>query len=328
MHPHLLAISGYRPPGVVFNEKLSAGIQVEEGWIKRRTGIDSRRHTQQSVAEMAARSALEVVQTSGVLPEEIDLVIVATESSVVQSPPLAPLIAQQVGAQNAGAFDLGAACAGFCYGMGIASGLIGGGAEKILLVAAEQTSIWLNYQDPNTAGIFGDGAGAALIVAAANRTIWPAAMYSDGAKHDLIGMSQGNWRHAFDSSPPIWPSLSMKGAGVFRWVIENSSSIIDKALKNAGKEIEEIEVFVPHQANFRITEELVKRLGFSGAILANDVSTMGNTSSASIPLAAAALLASGRAQPGQLALFFGFGAGMTAAAQVVRLPAAYSLLEG
>ncbi|ABY21838.1 3-oxoacyl-[acyl-carrier-protein] synthase III [Renibacterium salmoninarum ATCC 33209] len=275
---------------------------------------------------MAARSALEVVQTAGALPEEIDLVIVTTESSVVQSPPLAPLIAQQVGAQNAGAFDLGAACAGFCYGMSVASGLIGGGgAEKILLVAAEQTSIWLHYQDPNTAGIFGDGAGAALISAAANRTIWPAAMYPDGTKHDLIGMSQGNLRHAFDSSPPIWPSSSMKGAGVFRWVIENSSSIIDKALKNAGKEIE---VFVPHQANFRITEELVKRLGFSGAILANDVSTMGNTSSASIPLAAAALLASGRAQPGQLALFFGFGAGMTAAAQVVRLPAAYSLLEG
>ncbi|WP_052259957.1 beta-ketoacyl-ACP synthase 3 [Pseudarthrobacter phenanthrenivorans] len=325
MNAHLLALSAYRPGRVITNAEAGAQAGVTDQWVAQRTGISTRRHTEKSVLDLATTAATNAVAAAGIRAAEVDQLIMVTESHPVQSPPHAPSIADNIGAVAAGAFDLVAACAGFSYALGVAADLVNGGsAGTILVVSAERMSAWLDWQDSGTAAIFGDGAGAAIVTASTERTIWPYAKRSDGSMRDLIRMEPASWHLAMEATPPVWPVVRMHGPRVYRWVIENGPQIIDDALAKAGVTRDDIDVFVPHQANRRITSELVKRANLGHAVIADDIVHMGNTSSASIPLAATALLASGQAAPGQKALFFGFGAGMTAAAQVVLLPSAFS----
>jgi len=332
MLPQLLAIAGLRSGRTVSNDELASAAGVTGDWIGRRTGILSRRHSTLGAGELARRAAASVLAVSGLPPTQIDQVIAVTESSTVQSPPLAPAVASAIGAAGAGAFDLVAACAGFGYGLGVARDLVvAGSARTVLVVAAEQMSIWLDCSDAHTAPIFGDGAGAAIVGSGLTTSVWPAVMTSDGSRHGLIGMRPESWRLAFDAGATTgprsdggtaaqWPVVRMDGPAVFRWVVSNGPSIVDRALERAGVDRSDVDVFVPHQANLRVTTELARRCGLEHAVLADDVRHSGNTSSASIPLAIADLLSRGLAAPGQRALLFGFGAGMTAATQLVVLP--------
>jgi 3-oxoacyl-[acyl-carrier-protein] synthase-3 len=327
-HPHLVAIAGVHGARRVDNCELSRLLvdspDVDDAWITRRTGVRTRYFGAdgETVETLAKDAATAVVQISGIDPAEIDLVMVSTESSMVQSPPVAPSVALHVGAGRAGAFDIVAACAGFSYALGVAAELIASGSMRtVLVVASEKISANLSWRDPATAAIFGDGAGAAIVTAGERRTVWTMATLSDGENHGLIGSEPLSWETAFESSQ--WPVLRMDGPSVFRWAITHGPALIGSALQRAGSSLPEIDVFVPHQANQRITQALVKRSGLEHTVVADDIVVSGNTSSASIPIAAAALLDSGAAQPGQKALFLGFGAGMTAAAQVVELPERY-----
>lgn len=319
--PCLLSLGVHRPAKVVSSSTLEIALALDEGWVERRTGVVERRYTTTGLEHMALEAARSAVEACAIRPEEIDLVLFATESSLSQSPPIAPSLASRLGATGAGGFDLVAACAGFTYGLAVAADFVAcGTADTVLVVAAEEISAWLEPTDPTTSVVFGDGAGAAVVSLASKRSIWPSATLSNGSLSHLIGTNPPSWVDAFAETPARWPRLRMNGPEVYRWAITSLPGLVARALDAAGLTPADIDVFVPHQANLRIITEVARRCGFEGAVVADDVRVSGNTSSASIPLAAVALLESGRARPGQTAVFAGFGAGMTACAQVVTLP--------
>jgi len=314
-------VAGIRPDREVGNAEAGAAAGVSAEWITQRTGITSRFVSDTDVTTLAVDVARRLLDSAEVDARDVDQVIVVTESSVHQSPPVAPTVAAAIGASRAGGFDVVAACAGFAYALGLARDqIVAGTSGSVLVVAAEQMSIWLDHTDASTAPVFGDGAGAALVVASPVPGLWPAATLADGTRRGLIGMRPAGWRRAFDANPPVWPVVCMEGPAVYRWVVEHGPGLIAHALERAGSTAADIEVFVPHQANLRITDALVSRSGLGHSIIADDIRTSGNTSSASIPLALARMLDAGIVRPGQLALSMGFGAGMTAAAQVFRVP--------
>ena len=312
----LRGIGAARPSRVLTGDELGARVGRTAEWIRTRTGITRLRalapgETLAQLAISAARGALSSAGHDTAEPaRDVDLVIAASCSNREPGRPLAPQIAAAV-APNAAVLDLNAACAGFCYSLACADALIrGGSARRVLVVAAEHMTGLVDPADLGTSIIFGDGAGAALLEATDDDQvhIGPVAWGSDGAQADLIAVPE---RGGF---------MTMAGRQVFRWAVEQIQHVARRACELAGVELADIEVFVPHQANLRIVDALAERLGLGSAVIARDIVTAGNTSAASIPLALDVLLADGRAQRGQLALAVGFGAGLSYAAQVLRLP--------
>ena len=213
-------------------------------------------------------------------------------------------------APTAATFDLNAACAGFAYSLATADALVrDGAATTVLVVAAEHMTGIVDPDDLGTSIIFGDGAGAAVLTAAPDDGVYigPPAWGSDGAAADLIAIPTGELY------------LTMGGRQVFRWAVEQMPDLARQACKLAGVSLEDIDVFVPHQANARIVDAVTTALGLDEAVVSRDVTVSGNTSAASIPIALAKLRERGHHR-GELALLMGFGAGLTYAAQVVRLP--------
>ncbi|HEY1626948.1 MAG TPA: beta-ketoacyl-ACP synthase III [Streptosporangiaceae bacterium] len=308
----ILAFGGYQPENVVTNDDLAATMDTNDEWIKSRVGISERRIAgpDESVDDMAVQAGGKALAGSGLSPADIDLVIVATCSAEAPIPNVAASVAHRLGIVAPGAFDLNAACAGFCYALGVASAAIRGGAARhVLVIGAEKMSNWVDMTDRSTAIIFADGAGAAVV----------------GPADDVPGIGPVVWGSAGDLAFRITIAdrdsyLHQDGQAVFRWATTEVHPIAVQACERAGVAIEDLTAFVPHQANLRIIEAIARRLGVPRELVADDIVQAGNTSSASIPLALARMAERGELESGSLVLLLGYGAGLCYAAQVIQAP--------
>ncbi|MFE4514302.1 beta-ketoacyl-ACP synthase III [Kitasatospora sp. NPDC056783] len=324
-------VGGYRPVRVVPNSEVLEWIDSSDEWIRTRSGIAERRWAgpDESVTEMSLHAAGKAIAQAGITPEQIGSVIVSTVSHFKQTPAVATEIAQRLGCGTAPAFDISAACAGFGYGLGLADGMIrGGNAEYVLVIGVERLSDLTDRSDRSTAFIFGDGAGAAIVGPSDTPGIGKLVWGSDGSKADLITQTEA-WDTAFAKPDAVngvgeelkWPALRMEGQPVFRWAVWEMAKVAQQALDAAGITADQLGAFIPHQANMRITDAMIKALKLPESVpVARDIAETGNTSAASIPLAMERMLQGGEAHSGDLALIIGFGAGLVYAAAVVTLP--------
>ena len=310
----VLAFGGYQPDKVVTNDDLAKIVDTSDEWIRSRVGIESRRVAadDETVADMAEATGAKALAASGLSPSSIDLVIVATCSPEVPLPNAAATVAHRLGLAAPGAYDLNAACAGFCYALGAASDAVrAGSARNVLVIGSEKMTSWLDWTDRSTCIIFADGAGAAVV--------------GPCADDESPGIGPVVWGSAGDQAHKITVTsragaIRQDGQAVFRWATTALHPVALEACARAGVTPADISAFVPHQANLRIIEAIARKLGIPRERLADDITHAGNTSSASIPLALSRLAEQGRLQPGTPALLLGFGAGLSYAAQVITVP--------
>lgn len=322
-HAAVLGLGVHRAKRVVPNDEIVAAIDSSDEWIQQRSGIKERRwvgpgETLESMSLAAAQHAL---TDAGIEAAQIDAVILATCTNTQQITALASRVAFLLGTQSPAAFDISAACAGFCHGLSLASDMIRSGTAKhVLVIGAERLSTLVSPADRGTAFIFGDGAGAVVVGPSDVPGIGPVVWGSDGEQHSAIELSS-DWVDAFAAEDPALPHIAMDGAAVFRWAAYEMAKVATATLDRTGISVEDLDLFVPHQANMRITDAMAKAMKLPDHVrVARDIAEQGNTSAASIPLALARMYDEGTARSGDLALFIAFGAGLAYAAQVVRVP--------
>ena len=306
----------------VTNDEIAGPINSSDEWIRQRTGIVTRMRASKdrSLMDMAVEASNEAIQKAGIKPAEIEAVIFSTITHPYQTPSAASLLAELVGANPAPAFDISAACAGYCYGIAQADSLVRSGTAKyVLVVGGEKLSDFVDPTDRSISFLLGDGAGAAVVGPADSPGISKSVWGSDGSKWEAVGMT-GSLLD-FRDGTGSWPTLVQEGQSVFRWAVWEMVKVAKQALEVAGVKPEELSALVTHQANERIIDEMAKQLALpESVVIAKDIITTGNTSAASIPLAMHALMAEGRIKSGDLALQIGFGAGLAYGAQVVVVP--------
>ena len=298
------------PSGVVENAAIAARLDVTEDWIVARTGVRERRVAGPEVglADLAAEAGSRALDAGGVEAEDIDLVLVATMSHESLSPNAAPLVAAQLGATRAGAMDVGAACSGFVSALVLAAAQVESGrADRVLVVGADLMTRLVDPADRATAALFGDGAGAVLVTAGeGGGSVGPAVLGADGSRGDFV---------AADRTEGI---LRMKGHDTFRQAVDRLSEATLAAVAAAGLGLDEIDVFVFHQANTRILLAVGERLDLEAGRVIDCMGRYGNTSAATIPLALAEAREVGMLRPGANVLLAAFGGGLTWAATVVQ----------
>jgi 3-oxoacyl-[acyl-carrier-protein] synthase-3 len=306
----------------VTNDEIAGPINSSDEWIRQRTGIVTRMRASKnrSLMDMAVEASNEAIKKAGIQPSEIEAVIFSTITHPYQTPSAAALLAELVGANPAPAFDISAACAGYCYGIAQADSLVRSGTAKyVLVVGGEKLSDFVDPTDRSISFLLGDGAGAAIVGPADSPGISKSVWGSDGSKWEAVGMT-GSLLD-FRDGTGSWPTLVQEGQSVFRWAVWEMVKVAKLALEVAGVRPEELSALVTHQANERIIDEMAKQLALpENVVIAKDIITTGNTSAASIPLAMHALLSEGRIKSGDLALQIGFGAGLAYGAQVVVVP--------
>jgi len=326
-HTRILGLGAYRPSRVVPNSAVIEAIESSDEWIQQRSGIKQRRWAapDETIQVMSVAAAREAIEAAGIEPAQIDVVIVATVTHLLQTPAIATAIAHELGTGQAAAFDISAACAGFCHGVSMASDMIrGGSAGHALVIGVERLSDLTDLHDRGTAFIFADGAGAAVIGPSDHPGIGPVVWGSDGEQFDLIRQKE-DWRDVVGSADNpgsgTMPHLVMQGNPVFRWASYAMAKVSQQALDRAGVTLDQLDCFVPHQANMRIIDAMARSMKLPPTVrIARDIAEQGNTSAASIPLALDRMIAEGDAKSGDLALLVAFGAGLAYAAQVVTIP--------
>ncbi len=320
----ILSVGGYQPSRIVPNSEIVDLIDSTDEWIRQRTGIEERRIAapDESVLDMAEKACRQALERSKLSITDIDTVIVATISYLYQAPSAATALIARLGNPTAAAFDINAACAGFCYGVGMGSDFIRSGTSKhVLVVGVEKLSDFTDPTDRATAFIFADGAGAVILGPSDHPGIGPTVWGSDADSRDAILLDPSWDVLRKNNSADRWPTLSQKGQTVFRWAVFAMSKAGKKAIEAAGLTPNDLDAFIPHQANVRIIESMAREIGFPEKVaIAQDIRTSGNTSAASVPLAMAALLEERPDLHGGLALLIGYGAGLVYAGQVVELP--------
>jgi 3-oxoacyl-[acyl-carrier-protein] synthase III len=310
----IVAMGHYQPSRVVTNDDLASTIDTNDAWIKDRVGIAERRIAgAESVADMATWAAEKALASSGLSAADIDLVAVATCTSIDRCPNVATRVAARLGITAPAAYDLNTACSGFSYAVGTADHAIrAGAARNAIVIGAEKLSDVTDWTDRTTAVLFGDGAGAAVITAAPEGEpagIGPVLWGSAPDKGDVLRIE--GWQ----------PYIQQDGQVVFRWATTALAPFAREACEKAGVDPSELAAFIPHQANTRIIDGIVKRLGLGpDVVVAKDLVESGNTSAASIPLALSKLVERREVPAGAPVLLFGFGGGLTYAGQVVRCP--------
>lgn len=321
-HSAILGVGGVRGENVVTNDDVAGPIDSSDEWIRQRTGIVTRRRAGAGtdVIDLAVGAALAALEHAGLTGADIDAVILSTVTYFHQTPAGAALVADRIGATPAAAYDISAACAGYCYGVGQADALVrSGNARHVLVIGAEKMSDFIDPTDRSISFLLGDGAGAVVIGPSDTPGIGPTIWGSDGGQAQLIRQTH-SWKEAYEAGN-TWPTLRQEGASVFKWAVWQMAPVAEKAMAAAGVTAEDIEVFIPHQANMRIIDQMIKQLKLpESVVIGRDIAETGNTSAASIPLATERLLREGQVRSGALALQIGFGAGLVYAAQVVVLP--------
>ena len=304
-----IAIRGWGaalPEKVVTNDDLAATMDTSDEWIRERTGIRERRigGTTAGLATEAAQKALDV---AGFDPSTIDLLLLAT-TTPDQTVPATSASVQHALGLSCGAMDINAACSGWVYGLVAAAGYTAVGAKRILVIGAETLSRIVDWEDRGTAILFADGAGAAVVEAVDG----PGALLGWNLSAD------GSLVHVLYSD--VGAFIQMNGREVFRQAVRVMVDSSEKALANAGLTAADVDVVIPHQANVRIIDSALSKLGIPTEKAVVNLPTTGNTSAASIPLALVDGIADGRVRDGQVVLLVGFGAGMTSASAVLRWP--------
>ncbi|MCW1250652.1 ketoacyl-ACP synthase III [Acaricomes phytoseiuli] len=340
-HSKILGLGAYRSEIVVTNEDVCQWIDSSDEWIQQRTGIVTRRRAPEevSVTDMAEAAARQALESAGIEASQLGAVLVSTVTHPYATPSAAAQLTERLGATPAPAFDISAACAGYCYGIAQADALVRSGqADYVLVIGAEKLSDVIDNHERTISFLLGDGAGAAVIGPADSAGIGPSVWGSDGSKWDAIGMThslldirtlslaaqQGNGAavgSVLETEAQLWPTLRQDGQTVFRWAVWEMAKVAKEALEAAGVTAADLSAFVPHQANMRIIDSLAKELGLPDHVLvARDIAETGNTSAASIPLATCRLFEEHPELSGGLSLQIGFGAGLVFGAQVVELP--------
>ncbi|MFT4041615.1 MAG: beta-ketoacyl-ACP synthase 3 [Gordonia sp. (in: high G+C Gram-positive bacteria)] len=332
----ILGIGACRPKRLISNDEVCEVLDSSDKWIYERSGIRNRRWISgdESARSLSATAAERAITNSGVPREKIGALILATNSWITKMPHGAPTVAFDIGLNGIPAYDVAAGCGGFGYALGIAADTVrAGSAEYVLVIGMETMSVVMDPTDRSTAFLFGDGAGAVVVGPSEKNGISPTVWGSDGENADAIGQSydfpeymdraQAYQSKDPDSDPIGRIVVTMQGQRVFRWAAITLPRALSTVLTTAGVGIADIEVFVPHQANARISELMRTNLGLPDDIpMANDIENTGNTSAASIPLAIEEMLVTGKAKGGQTALLLGFGAGLSYAGAVITLPPA------
>jgi len=296
------------PETIVSNAPIAARLGVEERWIVERTGILERHvaRPEERLSDLAAAAGRLTLERAGMDAAELDLLLVATTTQDELTPNAAPLVAAALGATRAGAIDVGAACTAFVAGLGLGAGQIEAGrADSVLLIGADVLTRYVDPDDKRTAALFGDGAGAVLMTAAEEGRTGPVVLHADGTMPDLI------------RAPYPEPTIRMRGHETFKHAVARIAEVTVEAMSAAGVEADEIDLFVYHQANRRITRAVGERLALPAERVVDCIDRYGNTSAASIPIALAEAEAGGRLVPGARVLVAGFGAGLTWGATVL-----------
>lgn len=304
----ILGIGRYVPDKVLTNLDLEKMVDTSDEWIRTRTGIQERRIADEktNTSDMAYYASKEALENAGVRPEDIDLILVATVTPDRPFPSVACLIQDRLGAKNAAAMDLGAACAGFMYGMICAKQFIDNNAYKnILVVGVEKLSKITNWQDRNTAVLFGDGAGAVVMGQVSD---------DKGILSFELGANGAGAKDLYQDGRYIF----MNGREVFKFAVRQMGESAVNVVEKAGLKKEDIDALIPHQANIRIMEASRERLGLPEEKLIKTVHKYGNTSSSSIPLALYDAVAEGKVKDGDIVVLVGFGGGLTWGAVALR----------
>ena len=320
-HARISGIGGYRPRRVVHNNEIVDRIDSSDEWIRERSGIIERRWAGEgeSVIDMSLFAARPALEMAGIEGTDLDAILLATVSWPYQTPAAAPLVAMELGT-TAMALDISSACSGYCHGIALANDLVRGGtAKNVLVIGVERLSDFTSRDDRGTAFIFGDGAGAAVVTRSETPGIGPTIWGSDGDKWDAISQTE-SWIDVHQQNLG-WPHIGMQGQTVFRWAVWGMAPVAQQALDAAGITVDQLDAFIPHQANVRIVDAMAKQLKLPPDVaVARDIAYTGNTSAASVPLAMERMVRKGQVPRGGLALQIGFGAGLTYAAQVVVIP--------
>jgi 3-oxoacyl-[acyl-carrier-protein] synthase-3 len=318
----LMGLGVARGEIAVTNDDVAGPIDSSDEWIQQRTGIVTRMRAkpETSVLDLAERASRDALAASGVDGSQIDTVILSTITHPNMTPAGAPELGVRLGCPTAAAFDISAACAGYCYGIAQADALVRSGQSTyVLVVGAEKMSDFVDPTDRSISFLLGDGAGAVVVGPSDTPAIGPTVWGSkDGAR--FVGMT-ASWLDVRDNRDTPFPTLIQEGQTVFKWASFELPDVAAKAIEVAGLQPSDIKAFIPHQANIRIIDQMAKRIGLPDTVaIAHDIVDTGNTSAASIPLATERLFRDGQVTSGDLALQIGFGAGLVFAAQVVALP--------
>jgi len=310
------ALGVHVPERVLTNDEISQFLDTSDEWILTRTGISERRiarvdQAASDLGEVAARRCLESVSLQ---PEELDLVIVTTISPDHIMPATASIVADRIGATKAGAFDVQAGCTGFVYGLAIATAFVSANIYKnVLVIGAEVLSKMVDWEDRSSCVLFGDGAGAVLVQPTDNGSIFSFDLGNDGRGAPFLSVPAGGSREpaSYETVRQHRHAMHMTGSEVFKFATRTVVESCEKVLGDADLTVEDIDLFVPHQANIRIIESVARRLGFTeGQVFAN-LDRYGNTSCASIPICLHEASQNGRLKKGDTLLMAGFGAGLT-----------------
>lgn len=315
---HIIGTGSYVPKRVLTNFDLEQMVDTSDEWILSRTGIRERclADKDEAASDMAYQASLMALDDAKVPPGEVDLLVVATVTPDTPFPSTACHLQRHLGASRAAAFDIGAACTGFVYGLSVAEQYLRTGRYRtILVVGVEVLSRIVDWTDRNTCVLFGDGAGAAVLQASedASRGLLATLLHADGSLADHLIMYGGGSRHPISEEVlhRRLHFLRMRGNETFKIAVRTMIKASLEALDQHGYRVEDVDLFIPHQANGRIVEAVSRRLGIPDEKVFVNIERYGNTSAASIPMALDEALRSGRVKDGDLVLLVGVGAGLT-----------------
>lgn len=317
---------GHAVPGrIMTNDDLARIVDTNDEWIAQRTGIRERRvcREDETCSMLCIEAAREAIARGGIDPLDIDLVIVGTVTGDMLFPATSCLVQDAIGAKNAGAFDVGAACAGFIYAISVATAMIETGqVNTVLVIGADTLTKYVDWTDRSTCVLFGDAAAATILQAEENtdRGVIKTVLLADGsgAEHIMIELGGTKYPAGFIHSEGKKSVIKMAGSEVYRFAVGAMGDACLRVLDAAGMHASDIDLFVPHQANLRIIDSAAKKLELPPEKVFVNVDKYGNTSGGSIPLALYEAEVQGRLKPGMIVMTVGFGAGLVWGANLIR----------
>lgn len=322
---HILGFGGYAPPHVVTNDDWARTLDTSDEWITQRTGIKRRRHAgpDETTMTMAAEAAANALKDADLTPDDVDEIVLATDTPEMMTPDTAALVQNQLGCRNIPTYDLGGSgCAGFVQALDVARSRIIVDPKKILVIGVELISKMISHEDRSTAVLFGDGAGAVVMGPETGRAeVLGVVSGTDGSAAEILTLAAGGTRNPFNAESLAsgdYNRLVMDGRRIFVEAVTRMSEAATDVLAKIGRSLSDVDLVIPHQANLRIIDAVRKKLGLSEDLVFVNIEEYGNTGSATVPFAMWEAVDKGRVVPGDLVILTAFGAGFHWAAAAVQ----------